>query len=154
MNTEMTCIFNCEIGEDLRKEIAEGKLHKYADAAANCELRGTAMLELGYIDIELNINSDVYAENKTVEECTPMLDYFICIKCGEKRTDWESWGYADDLIGNEGHAHIDWNAKDWEEQLFDDMLKSLTKFVRVANSRPGLLPQYQLSFLYVNDGIF
>ena len=155
MRKEMTCIFNCNIDEDLRKELAEGKLREYASAASLHNLRAEAMLELGYLDIELNINC-LEEENDRIAEATPTLDYFICVKCGDTTDpwDWESWGYADDLIGDDGQAHVDWSADDWQDQLFDDMLKSLVKFERAANKRPGILPEYILSFLNANTRLF
>lgn len=146
MRYEMNCIFNCEISEELRKELSEGKLREYAHAAAFHNLRGIAMLELGYLDIELNINS-LEEEDDHIEEATPTLDYFICVKVGEDRDDWESYGYADDYIGEAGQAHIDWSAKNWEELLFADMLKSLTMFADTVRDKKNL------TFLFVNDDI-
>ena len=154
MRYEMNCVFNCEISEDLRKELAEGKLHKYADAAANCELRGTAMLEIGHLDIELNINS-IEEEDDHIEEATPACDYFICAKYGEDRDDWESYGYADDYIGDAGQAHVDWSAENWEELLFLDMLKALSLYVDTVNKPNApvfsVYGKQRLKFLTANE---
>lgn len=133
MRYEMNCIFNNGIGENLRQELAAGKLtgvHAYT--AKYHEFRGIAMLEIGNLDIELNINCDV-DDDSDAEIVTAFPDYFICVKYGEDRNDWESYGYADDCIGDAGHAHVDWSAENWEEQLFTDMLKTLGMYVTEAN---------------------
>lgn len=154
MRKEMTCIFQHTITEELRKELAEGKLREYASAASLHELRGEAMLELGYLDIELNINC-LEDEDIRIEEATPSPDYFICAKYGEDRDDWESYGYADDYIGDAGQAHVDWAAENWEEQLFADMLKALSMYVSEVN-KPNA-PVYsvygkqKLKFLTANE---
>ena len=148
MRYEMNCIFNNEIDENLRQELAAGKLTgTNARSASWCELRGVAMLELGFLDIELNI-STLDREEDDIEETVPLCDYFICVKCGPDRDDWESFGYADDYIGDAGHAHVDWSAKNWEELLFADMLKSLTMFADTVRA------QKNLTFLFANEAIF
>lgn len=148
MRKEMTCIFNCDIDEELRKELAEGRL-KGGDAlaASHHELRGIAMLELGYLDIELNINS-LEEEEDDIEEATPTLDYFICVKHGDDRDDWESYGYADDYIGDAGQAHVDWAAENWKELLFADMLNSLVLFANTMRVK------HNLTFLSANERVF
>lgn len=76
---------------------------------------GVAVLEIGYIDIELNI---VTEEQVSCNPCpgnkTPVIDYFICLKNDE----WQSEGYIDY-----------WNADDWIEQLERDMFKALDAYV-------------------------
>lgn len=152
MRYEMNCIFNNGIGENLRQELAAGKLTgPNAVNASWCELRGIAMLELGFLDIELNINTaDTELEGDSAET-EPVCDYFICVKSGPNVTDWESFGYADDYIGDAGTAHVDWSAENWEELLFADMLKSLVKFTQAANDRHGLPADLHLSFLRPNE---
>jgi hypothetical protein len=149
MRKEMTCTFNCDIDEDLRKELADNRLTKTASAASLCDVRGIAMLELGYLDIELNIHT-VEEASEYLEEATPVCDYFICVKCGDTDDpwEWESFGYADDYIGDAGHAHVDWAAENWEELLFADMLKSLSMFADTIRADKNL------AFLSVNDKIF
>lgn len=150
MRKEMTCIFNCDIDEGLRKELAEGKLRENASAASLCDVRGIAMLELGYLDIELNIHT-VEEASEYLEEATPVCDYFICVKCGDTNDpwEWESFGYADDYIGELGHAEIDWNAENWEELLFKDMLISLVAFYDEAR-----VHKKNLTFLSPNERVF
>ena len=150
MRKEMTCIFNCDIDEELRKELAEGKLREHASSAASHNLRGIAMLELCYLDIELNINA-LEDEDDNIEEATPACDYFICIKCGDTEDpwEWESFGYADDYIGDLGHAEVDWSAENWKELLFKDMLVSLTAFYDEAK-----VHQKNLTFLSANERVF
>lgn len=149
MRYEMDCIFNNGIGENLRQELAAGKLTgPNAVDASWCELRGIAMLELGFLDIELNINTGDQELEGDGAETEPVCDYYICIKCGPDRDDWESFGYADDYIGEAGQAHVDWSAKNWEELLFADMLKSLTMFADTVRA------QKNLTFLFANEAVF
>ena len=151
MHKEMTFKFNHEIDETLRQELANGKLTgTNAQSASWCDLRGVAMLELGFLDIEMNINT-LDREEDSLEETVPICDYFICVKHGEDAFDWESFGYADDYIGDDGVAHVDWAAEDWEEQLFRDMLNSLAKFAQVANERHDVPADMRLSFLRPNE---
>ena len=152
MYKEMTCKFNHEIDEALRQELANGKLTgTNAQAASWCNMRGMAMVELGYLDIELNVNT-LDREVDDLEETVPICDYFICVKHGDDAFDWdwESFGYADDYISVDGVAHVDWAAEDWEEQLFRDMLKSLVKFAQVVNDQHAVPAGDLLSFLRPN----
>jgi hypothetical protein len=154
MRKEMACIFQHTISEELRKELAEGKLREYARDASFHNLRGEAMLELGHLDIELNINC-LEDEDDHIEEATPTLDYFVCVKYGEDRDDWESYGYADDYIGDAGQAHVDWSAENWEEQLFADMVKALGLFVAEVNKPNAPVYSFygaqKLKFLTANE---
>lgn len=145
MYKEMTVKFNNDIDEDLRKELATGKLTGvHANTAKYHEFRGIAMLEIGNLDIELNINCDV-DDDSDAEIVTAFPDYFICVKSvdpndpdGTVIPDWESYGYADDYIGDSGTAHVDWSAENWEELLFTDMLKSLAMFADKVRPRENL----------------
>lgn len=145
MYKEMVCKFHHGIDEKLRRELATGKLTgANAQSAKWCELRGIAMLELGNLDIELNINCDV-DDTSDAETVTAFPDYFICVKSvdpngpdGTVIPDWESYGYADDYIGESGTAHVDWSAENWEEQLFADMLKSLGMFAQKVRATENL----------------
>lgn len=85
---------------------------------------GTAVLESGYLDIELNIHSVAQCtrdENKR-EDYTPVCSYFCCVKHGDKDTDWESFDYIDAPV------NVDWKADDWKEQLEKDMVVTLYKY--------------------------
>lgn len=154
MRKELNCVFTCDISEELRKELADGKLRGHAYAASLCELRGMAMLEVGHLDVELNVNCLEEASDG-LTEATPALDYFICAQYGEGRDDWESYGYADDYIGEAGQAHVDWASENWEEQLFADMLKALSMYVAEEN-KPGspahsFYGKQKLRFLTANE---
>lgn len=87
--------------------------------------RGAAVLEIGYVDVEVNIYS--YRQcilNADPEDQTPLIDYFTCLKRGENNDDWESAGYLDYSL------NVDWNANNWEEQLEKDMFKALNEYVK------------------------
>ena len=86
--------------------------------------RGAAVLEIGYVDVEVNIYT--YAQcvmNSDPEDQTPLIDYFTCLKHGENKDDWSSDGYQDYSL------NVDWNAEDWREQLEKDMFKALDMYV-------------------------
>lgn len=86
-------------------------------------IRGAAVLEIGHVDIEVNIS--------TYEQCgiedkgkIPMIDYFACLKRGETDDSWDSDGYLDYSI------NVNWNACDWKEQLEKDMFCALDMYVQ------------------------
>lgn len=85
---------------------------------------GTAVLEIGYVDIELNINamceSEAYGYINQPDPC-----YFVCIK--GYNNDWCDAGYLDDF-GYE--VSVNWWADDWVEQLERDMFENLMKAVK------------------------
>lgn len=80
---------------------------------------GVAVLEFGYIDIELNILTE---EQVSRIPCsgnkTPVIDYFVCIK----NIEWESDGYAD------WNVNVNWNSDNWVSQLERDMFAALEKY--------------------------
>lgn len=84
--------------------------------------RGAAVLEIGYIDIEVNIYT--YEQCGLIEKGkTPMISYFVCLKHGDDDDDWASY---DDL---DYSVNVDWKANDWFEQLERDMFKALNMCV-------------------------
>lgn len=82
---------------------------------------GEAVLEIGYVDIELNITTE---EQVSTEPCNgnkkPVLDYFVCVK----NFDWESEGYIDYKV------NVDWHADNWKDQLERDMFLALDEYVK------------------------
>lgn len=82
---------------------------------------GVAVLEIGYIDIEVNVMTEEQVSRKPHPgDKTPVIDYFICLKNDK----WESEGYLDYNI------QVDWNADDWKEQLEKDMFQALDEYVK------------------------
>ena len=86
--------------------------------------RGIAILEIGYIDIEVNL--------ATYEQCIidakpgdkrPSMYYFTCIKHGDSDDDWESNNFVDHDI------NVNWESDNWAEQLERDMFEALDKYV-------------------------
>ena len=70
--------------------------------------REAAVLEIGYVDVEVNIYT--YAQcvmNADTEDQTPLIDYFTCSQHGENKDDWSSDGYLDYSL------NVDWNAENW-----------------------------------------
>ena len=85
---------------------------------------GVAVLELGYLDIELNIASEEQVSRKPCPgNKTPVIDYFVCVK----NLEWESDGYVDYKV------NVDWNADDWADQLERDMFMALEKYRKTHN---------------------
>lgn len=82
--------------------------------------KGVAVMEVGYIDIELNLTE--YG-----------AEYFICVNTGENGDpiyDWQSVGYVDDLFLNVAdpgwkYVDVDFSAADWRKQLERDMFETL-----------------------------
>lgn len=80
---------------------------------------GVAVLEFGYLDIELNILTE---EQVSRIPCSgnkaPVVDYFVCVKNYE----WEPDGYV------ESNVNVDWKSEDWVLQLERDMFNTLEKY--------------------------
>ena len=92
---------------------------EYGDGGAQF---GIAMLEIGYIDIELNLTE--YG-----------VEYFICTK--GKDGDWESVGYVTDMAAANDieTASLDWlcgvdfGSAEWKDELEQDMFRVLNEVV-------------------------
>lgn len=84
--------------------------------------RGIAILEIGYVDIEVNLMT--YEQvGKHPGDKRPIINYFSCIKCGDNEDDWRSDDYVDHDI------NVDWKSDNWSEQLERDMFEALDKYV-------------------------
>lgn len=92
---------------DIREEHLEINLD-------NGPLIGKAVLEIGYVDIEVNIS--VLGMFTTIE-------YFTCLKT---ENDWEPIEY----IGT--GADVDWWSNRWKEELEEDMFLALNEYVESA----------------------
>ena len=108
--------FAQHITEEIRKELISkwpraGKYNDCGDAYA--------VLELGYVDIELNLFPDDPGAS----------GYFICVKRGDGPLDWESDDYADSILGDDGIVNVDWSAENWSELLEADMFRVLSAYV-------------------------
>lgn len=121
--------FTCEIGNNLRQQLAakradELTLRRIDDGY----LRGVAVLEYPYIDIEVNVCLGCCENEQSIH-----ADYYICVR---DETQWESWGYAEEAlgIGNE-EAKVEWLADNWEEQLKADMVDRLTQICSATGLR-------------------
>ena len=86
---------------------------------------GTAVLEIGYADIELNINTRPNA-NGTGYINKPYPCYFMCVK--GFNNGWCDAGYLDDI--GDYPVCVNWAASDWVEQLERDMFENFMKAVR------------------------
>lgn len=87
-------------------------------------LIGAAVLEIGYLDIELNIFSEAQVTTlpEKKDDLSPVLDYFVCVK--DEHGDWVSDGYLEHPV------EVDWKAEDWKEQLERDMFETLDAYAQ------------------------
>lgn len=86
--------------EDIRNNYMKS-LYEYGDPE-----RGIAILEIGYIDIEVNLMT--YEQvGKHPGDKRPIINYFSCIKCGDNEDDWRSDDYVDHDI------NVDWKSDNW-----------------------------------------
>jgi hypothetical protein len=87
----------------------------------NGPLIGKAVLEIGYVDIEVNISvNGMFSETPTYK---PIIEYFMCVKTED---DWEPIEY----IGT--GADVDWWSNRWKEELEEDMFLALNEYVESA----------------------
>lgn len=109
--------------EELINDIRNNYLKDFEEDGDGC--RGAAVLEIGYVDVELNIYTvgQCWYPGRDPEDKTPNLSYFTCLKHGESSDDWSS----DDVLDYK--INVDWNADNWKEQLETDMFKALNGYV-------------------------
>ncbi len=95
----------------------------------NGPLIGKAVLEIGYVDIEVNISvNGMFGEMPAYK---PIIEYFMCFKT---ENDWESIGY----LGID--ANVNWWSNRWKEELEKDMFLVLdrsVRFRRLSYNRPN-----------------
>lgn len=119
--------FSAENAKCWINEIREKKFFDFTkrDAVDGVFVNGLAVLEDGWLDIELNISSESIPEgyeNKLVPS------YFCCAKGLENGEEtWAEYGYLDD-IGYD--VEVDWSADDWEDQLKADMERKLKQVAK------------------------
>lgn len=91
--------------------------------------RGAAVLEIGYVDVEVNIYTEeqLARSDKQVGNKAPVIDYFTCLKHGDSEDDWASDSYLD------YNLKVNWNADNWREQLERDMFTALDMYVKANN---------------------
>lgn len=83
-----------------------------------------AVLEIGYMDVEVNIYAYCQCSEKAdPEDKRPVIDYFTCIKTGDSDYDWDHGEYLNCTV------YVDWNADNWSEQLEKDMFEALDRYV-------------------------
>lgn len=93
--------------------------------------KNVAMLEIGYLDIELNVSTEsAYDGSGYINKVVP--SYFLCAKGdpGPGASDdwkWSEVGYMDDLGYD---TEVNWNAYNWEKLLEKDMLKKMRDFAK------------------------
>ena len=102
--------------EDIRNNCMKG-LYENGDPE-----RGIAILEIGYVDIEVNLMT--YEQvGEHLGDKRPIINYFSCIKYGDNDNDWRSDDYVDHDI------NVNWVLDNWAEQLERDMFEALNKYV-------------------------
>lgn len=107
--------------EDLIEEIRNNRMKNLLENGD--PYRGVAVLEVGYVDIEVNITTSEQC-GKFPTSKAPIISYFACRKHGDRDDDWESDDYVD-----EHDPEVDWYAENWMELLEKDMYEALEDYV-------------------------
>lgn len=107
--------------EDIITEIRNGHLESFNMSQE--PMRGAAVMEIGYVDIEMNVftEAQVTTLKEKENDLSPVIDYFICVKTPDE--EWVSVGYLDRPVD------VNWNSSDWREQLESDMFSALDEYV-------------------------
>lgn len=125
-------LFETYLKDDDVRALVTGKMYDDIDKDYFETQRCLAILEIGYLDIELNICRS-YDDDQDLRPA-----YFICKKCRDDDDPdgmWEYWegeGYADEVLPhNEGVPNIDWSV-DYKYQLREDMERVLKLYAEKA----------------------
>lgn len=112
-----------------RQEIIDDKFSWWSDHETDGVAEwGIAVLEVGHVDIELNLGA-MCNEEGTGYINKPDLTYFLCVK-GKDETGhpyWNDGGYLDGL-GYE--VCVNWRSDGWLTQLEADMFENLMMAVK------------------------
>ena len=116
---KFTPVDNCTL-----QQIRNGQM-KYMNAEGD-PIWGAAVLELGFIDIELNITAPCIYDIDQPDNKTPVLEYFCCLKQSNDPDDWVSFGYLDEYVSSSNtQVDVNWKAENWVEILEQDMFQTL-----------------------------
>ena len=109
-----------EEGSTLLEDLRKGSMDILADRGE--PYIGAAILETGYLDVELNIFSKAQVSTLPEEkdDQSAVLLYFVCVR--DEHGDWINDGYLDTRV------QVDWKAPDWKEQLERDMFEALDTY--------------------------
>lgn len=114
--------------EELRHQIIKGEFFYFDDYDEKNGVFeiGTACLEIGCVDIELNVCSDG-DDDKYFDK--PTTSYFLCVK-GIENGDlsWGQGGYLDDFGID---VDVDWTDPEWRKNLERDMFEKLMAAVEM-----------------------
>lgn len=126
-----------EISE-LIQDIRNGYM---ADTSPNGDpYRAAATLEIGHVDVEVNIMTYEQAGN-LLKGKYPIIQYFTCLKLGNADNDWVSDDYIDWEI------NVDWEADNWMYLLEKDMFEALNHYVikhHLSYDEPNEFPKYNV----------
>ena len=111
--------------ESYLEEIRAGRLDGFV--ANGDGWRGIAVLQLGPVDIEVNMHSAAQvADGADEDDMRPIISYFNCVIV-EREADntprWESDNYLDAAV------EVDWSSEEWRNLLEQDMFKKLCYYV-------------------------
>lgn len=119
--------------EGFRKQLIDGSFDYWDeyDAEDGVFEKGAAVLELGWVDIELNLSA-AWCDKHECYVNKIMPSYFICVKGkrSSSTTEWSPAGYLDD---SRYKVSVDWSNEKWEKKLENDMLKNLMKAIDQFN---------------------
>ena len=115
--------------EGIIEDIQKGWLDDFEENGD--PMRGAAVLEIGYVDIEVNIFSEEQICREGVKlsdekRKAPVIDYFICVKTEKDKDSWRDDKYLEIKV------NVDWSAENWKELLEHYMFIALDNYVRKA----------------------
>ncbi len=112
--------------EDIRDEIIAGHMDRVTDYGV---LIGEAVLEIGNIDIEINISTPEQEDADKEGDDSPCIDYFCCAFDGEEW--WEDGYLLDHFLSDNCKVDVDWAADNWRELLERDMFDTLVWYANM-----------------------
>ena len=117
--------------ENVIEDIRKGWLDNFDEDGVG--LLGAAMLQIGYVYVEVNIFSEAQvSRDPNCHSKTTDIGYFVCANTGAKdgaNTDgWYNLGYIEDRTVN-----VDWESESWQELLERDMFEALKEYVEKNN---------------------
>ena len=130
------------MSERVRDQIVAGKMDMLYGAQE--PIIAEAMLEIGYLDLELNITTPEISSREPADgDITPIVEYFCCAK---DSYDWWMDGYIADNIDSENcKVNVDFAADDWQEQLERDMFDTLVWYAEQCGfsfNKPNSMPRH------------
>ena len=112
--------------DDVREEIIAGHMDRVTNYGV---LIGEAVLEIGNLDIEINITTPEQEDADKEGDDSPVIDYFCCAFDGDEW--WEDGYLLDHFLSDNCKVDVDWSADNWRELLERDMFDTLVWYANM-----------------------